>query len=137
MNNSFQIFIAIRSFIVFHFSSLEMFQRSLERKSSHNDQCARRSAQAAPRKRHRSNSTRTGSLLFHDFFVESLLLLPSIECGRIGVEDTEVIAPFLVYSHLCQALPFIKSGEIDFDSERKIADIKHFTSLLRVSYPAP
>jgi hypothetical protein len=49
---------------------------------------------------------------------ESLLLLPLIECGRIGVEAAEVIAPFLVYQHLCEALPVIKPGEIDFTSIR-------------------
>jgi hypothetical protein len=39
---------------------------------------------------------------------ESVLLLPSLECGRIGLEAAEVIAHFLVYPHLFYALPDIK-----------------------------
>ncbi len=49
-------------------------------------------------------------------------MLPSFECGRIGVEVAEVITPFLVFPHLRDALPVIEPGEIEFDRQGKITD---------------
>jgi hypothetical protein len=51
-------------------------------------------------------------------------LLASIECGRIGFEATEVIAPFLIYPLLRDLVDIDNSPIPDFaDAEKKIADL--------------
>jgi hypothetical protein len=51
-------------------------------------------------------------------------LLALIECGRIGVEVAEVIAPFLVYPLCGQAVDIDNSPIPGFaDAEKKIADL--------------
>jgi hypothetical protein len=60
-----------------------------------------------------------------------LHLLASIECGRIGVEAAEVIAPFLVYPLLREAVLVVEPGEIEFDWQGKLADLTAKNAKLR------
>jgi hypothetical protein len=65
------------------------------------------------------------SKFFETYAQESLILLSSIECGKIGVAAAEVIAPLLVFPLLREAVYIDNSPIPDFaDLQKKIEDLR-------------